>query len=347
MSEEVWSEKDTTPGHIEAALRRLLAEHHAEDEGALPARILNLVAVVDASWRGEVANRLDKVGRFHASRTILCAVEPGREEIDASASIASEQQGGLVTTHERVTLDVGRKHLRHLFGIVDPLVVTDLPTLVWSPHGHDEGVDALLPLAQTVLIDSVDDPEPAQALDRALEVAQDTYVVDLAWLRSTPWRERIASAFDPPRRRAELSRISSVTIRHHPSSAAAALLLVGWLSARLGWKVSRLAQRGDGFVGRVRGHKDDVAVTLEPDPSMSVRSLAGITLGTSAGTELALNRGEGGLVARRVGRKGQVREWTVLGASRGEPGILGEGIRASLLRDPTYRPALAAAAELS
>jgi hypothetical protein len=33
----------------------------------------------------------------------------------------------------------------------------------------------------------------------------------------------------------------------------------------------------------------------------------------------------------------------VLGASRGEAGILGEGIRQALLRDPTYRPALAAA----
>jgi hypothetical protein len=30
----------------------------------------------------------------------------------------------------------------------------------------------------------------------------------------------------------------------------------------------------------------------------------------------------------------------VLGASRGEAGILGEGIRQALLRDPTYRPAL-------
>jgi hypothetical protein len=30
----------------------------------------------------------------------------------------------------------------------------------------------------------------------------------------------------------------------------------------------------------------------------------------------------------------------VLGASRGEAGILGEGIRQALLRDPTYAPAV-------
>ena len=37
--------------------------------------------------------------------------------------------------------------------------------------------------------------------------------------------------------------------------------------------------------------------------------------------------------------------WLVLGASRGEGGILGEGVRQALLRDPTYGPALAVARE--
>jgi hypothetical protein len=36
----------------------------------------------------------------------------------------------------------------------------------------------------------------------------------------------------------------------------------------------------------------------------------------------------------------------VLGASRGESGILGEGIRQALLRDPTYGPALEAASSM-
>ena len=59
--------------------------------------------------------------------------------------------------------------------------------------------------------------------------------------------------------------------------------------------------------------------------------------------KLSLDRGPGGLSATRMARDGRLSEWTVLGASRGESGILGEGIRQALLRDPTYRPALAAA----
>ncbi|MGH2822209.1 MAG: hypothetical protein ACRDLY_04140, partial [Thermoleophilaceae bacterium] len=54
-----------------------------------------------------------------------------------------------------------------------------------------------------------------------------------------------------------------------------------------------------------------------------------------------LDRGPGGLTARRSDRKGRESRWTVLGASRGESGILGEGIRQALLRDPAYRRALA------
>jgi len=58
---------------------------------------------------------------------------------------------------------------------------------------------------------------------------------------------------------------------------------------------------------------------------------------------ITLERGEGGLAATRRDRKGREARWTVMGASRGEAGILGEGIRQALLREPTYRPALSAA----
>ena len=55
-------------------------------------------------------------------------------------------------------MEIGDRHLDDLLTIADPLVVTDLPTLLWSPHGHHEAVDALLALAQAVLVDSVDEP---------------------------------------------------------------------------------------------------------------------------------------------------------------------------------------------
>jgi hypothetical protein len=82
---------------------------------------------------------------------------------------------------------------------------------------------------------------------------------------------------------------------------------------------------------------------LEAAPALQVRGLAGLTLQSASGVHIDLDRGPGGLRAHRLDAKGKEQTWTILGASRGEAGILGEGIRQALLRDPTYLPALQAA----
>jgi glucose-6-phosphate dehydrogenase assembly protein OpcA len=346
VSDSRWAAQDTTPGAIEEALRNMLKERHEENEWFAPARVLNMVCIVDKAWSGEIANRLRQVGRYHASRTVVLAVDPRRTSLDAVATIASDvhpKAGEYALLRETVIVDVGDKHLPALDTIVDPLVVTDLPTLLWSPHGHPEAIDVLLKLVQVVLLDSVDEPDIHDGLARAEELSKKAYVVDLAWLRSTPWRERVAATFDPQQLRPDLRTISSVTVRHHPDSAAAGLLLFGWLASRLGWEPSKLIQRNGALAGRAHSRRQDVDLRLQPEPAQSVRGLAGLTLETASGRHLELDRGPGGLHARYRNRKGDEREWTVLGASRGEAGILGEGIRQALLRDPTYRPALEAA----
>ncbi|HEX8206885.1 MAG TPA: glucose-6-phosphate dehydrogenase assembly protein OpcA [Solirubrobacteraceae bacterium] len=341
MTDALWSAEDTSPSEIEAALRAMEAERHQEDR-AVPARVLNLITIVDREWRGEIENRLAKVGRYHASRTVLCAVEPGRDTISARASVHVD--GAAV--RELVLLELGQRHLPRLDRILDPLVITDLATAVWAPHGHDEGVDSLCGLAQVVLRDSLDEPDTHTALDRATELSGRAYVVDLAWLRTTPWRERIAATFDPPEWRGHLGKVSAVTVRHSPESEVAALLLFGWLATRLGWEPSVLTGRDGRRHGRARARRGDVLLETEPT-EQGVRGLAGVSIETADGMALSLDRGKGGLKAHRRFADGREATWTVLGASRGEPGILGEGIRQALLREPTYGPALAAAQVLA
>jgi glucose-6-phosphate dehydrogenase assembly protein OpcA len=349
-TDSVWSERDTTPAAIEEALRDLMAERHAQSAGYVPARALNLVCIVDREWSGEIANRLRGIGRFHASRTIVCAYERGRGTLDATASIATDgtpQHGDFELMRETVVVNVGPEHLVQLDGIVDPLVVTDVPTVVWSPHGHPEAVDALLSIAQVVLLDSVDDPDPRVALDRVCELAERAYVVDLAWLRTTPWRERVAAAFDPPARRPELGTISSVTLQIREGSEVAGLLFLGWLCSRLGWRPGAMTTRQGTLRGRARARRGEVELILDASAQMSVPGLAGLEVRMASGAALSLERGTGGLTARRRERDGSERSWTVLGASRGEPGILGEGLRQALVRDATYSEALMAARELA
>ncbi len=344
-----WSAQDTSPDAIEAALRTLLAERHAESEGVAPGRALNMIAFVEKAWAGEIANRMRAVGRYHASRMLVLAYDPQRDRLDARASIAPVQPGPgePAVLRETIVVEIGPRHLDDLPTIADPLVVSDMPTVLWSPHGHPEAIDALLPLAQAVLLDSVDDPNCHEAIERASQLAGRAYVVDLAWLRSTPWRERIANAFDPPQLRGDLDAISYVEMSHHPDSTVVALLLAGWLAARLRWRVGRFISRGDCLQGRARAHKGEVTFDLHAAPTQLERGLAEVTLKTSSGRSVSFERGPGGLHTRRSVAGGPERQWTILGASRGEGGILGEGIRQALLRDPTYEPALHAAAEMT
>jgi glucose-6-phosphate dehydrogenase assembly protein OpcA len=345
----VWSAQDTTPSDIDIALRRLLVERHQQDEAFAPARVLNLIAVVDKDWRGEIENRLERVGRFNPSRTVLCSVERGRTTIDARVSMGADAGDGSGPIHvgeERVELWIGEQHLRALLSIVDPLIVPDLATLAWSPHGYDDAVDSLVGLAGVVMVDSVQAGDARAAIVRVQRLLERAYVVDLAWLRSAPWRERIAATFDPPRWRGALREITAVTVRHHPDSAVSATMLLGWLASRLGWEPARLTDEDGGFVARARTEGRKVKLRLEADPTMPVPGLAGIAIETATGMKLSLFRGPGGLAAKRKLPGGKESSWVVVGASRGESGILGEGIRQALLRDPTYGPALTAACEM-
>jgi glucose-6-phosphate dehydrogenase assembly protein OpcA len=345
VSEDVWSARDTTPSEIEAALRDLLGKRYQVDRTFVPARVMNLVVVVDRSFRGEVENRLARVGRYHPSRLIIAAIDEGRTQLDAWATVAAEDAvhtpGHIAVGRERVEVDIGPQHLDNLETIVDPLLVSDLATMVWAPHGHHEAVDALRRLANIVLVDTQDEPQPSDAFERAADLARSAYVVDLAWLRTTPWRERIAATFDPESMRRALGAIDKVVVRHRADSTAAGVLLCGWLASRLGWRPEALAPRGDQLVGHARARRGEVTLELRP-ADLGAPGLEGVTIEMASGEAVSLDRGPGGLRAVRRSRDGEEQTWRVMGASRGESGILGEGVRQALLRDPTYKPALEA-----
>jgi hypothetical protein len=279
---------------------------------------------------------------------VICAIEEGKQTLDAVATVSYDEprNGRIGVMREQVEIDIGPDYVPGLRTIVDPILVSELPTIAWSPHGHDEAVEVLLPLIDVMLIDSDDLRDPAGAFGRAQGLFDHAYVVDLAWLRTTPWRERLASSFDIPERLAALPHVSELEVRHQGGSAASGLLLTGWMASRLHWQRQPLAveERGDLTGEAVRDH-GQVELRLRT-AVQETPGLAGVTVSCDRGTSLSLQRGVGGLDAHERLLDGRTRDWKVLGASRGEPGILGEGVRQALLRDPTYGPALQAAREL-
>jgi glucose-6-phosphate dehydrogenase assembly protein OpcA len=276
---------------------------------------------------------------------VLCAVEEGRTELDALAVMSYDNRsaGGTGVMYETIEIDLGPSHLSRLDTIIDPVVVPELATVLWSPHGHDDAVEALLGMIDVILLDSDQLCEaPADSLEQSARLLDSAYVVDLAWLRTTPWRERLAASFDPPIRRKRLQELEGLAVRHKPSSESSALLMAGWLTSRLGWEARPLeSANGAGLRGvAVRG-SEEVSIQLEP-VEQDAPGLVGVTVSCCEDFSLSLDRGQGGLTAHQCRTDGE-RTWQVLGASRGEGGILGEGVRQALLRDPTYGPALGAA----
>lgn len=343
----VWSAQNTTPSEIETALLRLMHERATEGMVHAPARVLNLVVVIDREYKGEISNRLDRISRDNPARTILVVVEDGKQGLDAMATLVHDTPGALggnTVFRERIEIECGTDQLTHLDTIIYPVLATEVGTIVWSPHGHPEAVDSLRGLASSVLIDSLDFPDWREATARILELSEFTEVSDLAWLRSTPWRERVAAAFDPKVFRAELDQINRVCVRMQPGSTMAALLYLGWLASRLEWEPHVMElDAADHKTGYATGPAGQVELVLENDDTMPVPGLAGLTIETSSGLALSLNRGSGGLRAERVLPSGELHGWTIIGASRGEDGILAHGVTHAMFPDELFRPALDAA----
>ncbi len=351
VSDAVWSAQGTTPDAIEAALRAMLAERHAEHGGYVPARALNMIAFVDRAWSGEIANRLRGVGRFHASRLVVLSYEPGRTALDARATVASEgdpRPGELTLLRETVVVELGDRHLDDLYTIADPLVVSDLPTLLWSPHGHPEVADELLgarPGGAGRLRGRARLARRRRARPHALRarLRGGPRLAALHPVARAP-RHRLRPPAAAPRAVAARSAHDPPPPRLHDLRAAARRL------ARLAPRLGRAPADG----ARGRAHRRGPApaartsrCACSPPPSCRCAASPAWTLETAGGWRLRLDRGPGGLHAFRSDPRGEEREWTLLGASRGEAGILGEGIRQALLRDPTYAPALAAVAQMA
>ena len=161
-----------------------------------------------------------------------------------------------------------------------------------------------------ILIDT-DDPVyfdgPGAALARAADLLDsDVDVVDLAWLRTIAWRERLAGSFSDPARTGQLESLRRIYVRHHDGLdrlGAAADRLAG-VAARLGARArsSRRPAAPAGRPRRVRAAGRRSSIEFDP-VEQSIRGLAGVTVSGSAGFSLSLRSGPGRTDRARAARR--------------------------------------------
>jgi len=255
--EIAWRGEDVTIGEVLGALsdiRRKAAQVDAGDEEQPHPRncVMTVVAVAttDADeGRAQRASML--IAAQHPSLAIIVREEPKARAGRIDASIATHDVKGSSDTPqcEIVSLRVRGAAGEHLAALVDPLLMSGVPTYLWwldtPPFGKTELVDALR-ICDALVVDSARFDRPYHDFlglaDLALHSHKKLGVGDLQWARLAPWRETMAQFFEPKERRGFMTGISELGIDYvgeGRGNRIAAALLIGWFASALGWKVER------------------------------------------------------------------------------------------------------------
>ncbi len=216
-----------------------------EDHEVMRACALTLIAVVDAGEPAETASEtIAELMRQHPSRTILVRLAAGQGDLleaDVEARCWMPFGTRRQICSEVIAIDCSEKTLGDVPGVILPLVVADLPVVLWCASGRAWQSSAFPSLAEPagrIILDSLRFERPLGLLKPALGAGQ---VVDLSWTRLTRWRSLLAQAFENELYRKQIPRFSKIIIHYEGGEQAAvpptALLLAGWLISRLGWKV--------------------------------------------------------------------------------------------------------------
>jgi glucose-6-phosphate dehydrogenase assembly protein OpcA len=163
-----------------------------------------------------------------------------------------------------------------LAAVVRALLLPDVPTAaLWADGApqKESPLDRELLHSSDRIVVHGDGETGLRGLAAAIAVERHPVAaISMSWLRCGPWRQLVASQFDPPVPIEELFTVDKVTIECTPGRAGAALLFVGWLASRLRWREGRaMATRRYRFT-RPRGEVEVELVLSDgaPDPFQQV-----------------------------------------------------------------------------
>ncbi|MGH3655518.1 MAG: glucose-6-phosphate dehydrogenase assembly protein OpcA [Micromonosporaceae bacterium] len=291
---------DSTGGEV---VKRL-AEERRSAGGVTSGLALTLIAVTDEKRVGEAEAAATIAAQQHPTRVLIVV---RRNVLDPESRLDAEiVVGGRLGPCEAVVMRMHGRLALHAESVALPLLAPDVPVVTWWHSAPPERIayDPLGVVADRRVTDSSNAEDPATALrQRAEDYAPgDT---DLAWTRITSWRTLIAGAFDATTATARAARLVA------PATDPGAMLLAGWLTARLG---------------------------VEPEITDTGGRLTEVAIGFADGAETSIVRTDGTAQLRRSGYP--ERTLPLLRRPLGED--LAEELR-RLDPDQPYAAALAAA----
>ena len=308
-----WSGENVSVGQILAALndiRRQFAQAEAgEDDHPRPRNcVMTLIAVATDDTDERRARQVcAAIASHHPSLAILVRQHAtGSGHIDATISTSAmgeaaegKSQAGGPGQYEVVTIHIRGAAGQHVAALVDPLLVSGVPTYLWwldtPPFGSWELKDTMS-VADAVLVDTARFDRPHQSFLALADLPAHSHkrlgVADFQWARLAPWRESLAAFFAPHDRRKFMSGISEVGIDYvgdGRGNRIGAMLLAGWFGSALGWTLQRATGGTGGVISAQmltpRGRVVDLAFRSVAKPSLSSGEVSAVRIaGAAAGT---------------------------------------------------------------
>ncbi len=255
------------------AVVKALAAERRTGGAVTSGNALTLKIVVDEKDVAEAEEAATVAASRHPMRMLMVI----RRQIDAPVPRLDAEvlMGGRLGPGEAVVMRMYGRLALHAESVTLPLLAPDAPVVTWWYGAPPDRIsyDPLGVVADRRITDVSRATDRVAALrQRAIDFAPgDT---DLAWTRVTGWRAALASAYDTA---AEDAISASVEADDTDPSA---LLLAGWLTARLGFYVP-VEKGGDGDISQV-------------------------TIGFAGGSTIRALRDGGRLVLRREGQQDSI-----------------------------------------
>ena len=256
------------PAYIEcelAALWKPASETEGGEGAVVRACLTNLVVFLPGpAERDYVAPILNEVFRSHPNRTLLLVVDDesfsgeNRENRKGEESGKSRLQAFIKTLCsvqvrnsapvccEQITLRARPSDLQYFSGAVAPLLVPDIPFVLWwhEDYGHSLLL-RLGSLADRIIVDSrkachgCNSLQEIHKLKTREEIRE---VIDLGWRGLAPLRNVVAGLFDENAILSLIKDIRYLEIKVVPSNDRVTLfgqaaLLSGWIASRLNWSL--------------------------------------------------------------------------------------------------------------
>jgi hypothetical protein len=241
-----WNGEDVSVAQIERALADLRADVEGDGVPFMRTSVLTHLAWIPPEWEQQALDTLSGLAERHPSRTILLLPQQDDEDgIDAGLSLRCFRLPGedrLVCT-EVIELRLrGRRRLVPA-SIVVSLLIADLPVFLrWrdQPPFDDGAFEGLVDLVDRLIVDSTEWDEVPGGYRRLAELFDRSAVSDIAWARTSRWRQQLASLWPG------IADVERIRVR---GTAAQAHLIAGWLRSRLDRPVALEHEPADRLLG--------------------------------------------------------------------------------------------------